>query len=154
MIVTIEWSVERLSTKLIGAAAVIADEEGRILLVKHSYGKLNWELPGGLSEANESAEDTAKREVSEETGLEVSVERLTGVYYDSGNDMHHFVFICRRFGADMPSPSSPEIAECGFFAPDNLPRPISDFTVQRINEAINPWNHQLFHMIGPRQWLE
>lgn len=33
--------------KLTGAAAVIVDSDGKILLVKHSYGKNNWELPGG-----------------------------------------------------------------------------------------------------------
>ena len=58
------------------------DSEGRILLVKHNYGKYNWEIPGGLSELNESAEETAKREVFEETGLEVTIGRLTGVYYE------------------------------------------------------------------------
>ncbi|OMF36882.1 hypothetical protein BK133_08150 [Paenibacillus sp. FSL H8-0548] len=47
-----------MSKKLVGAAAIIMDSEGRILLVKHSYGKYNWELPSGLSEQNESAEVT------------------------------------------------------------------------------------------------
>jgi 8-oxo-dGTP pyrophosphatase MutT (NUDIX family) len=39
-----------LSNKLLGAAAVILDFEGRILLVRYSYGKNNWDLPGGKSE--------------------------------------------------------------------------------------------------------
>lgn len=46
--------------KLTGAAAVIVDSDGKILLVKHSYGKNNWELPGGKGEDNESAEETAQ----------------------------------------------------------------------------------------------
>lgn len=33
--------------KNVGAAAFIVDGEGRVLLVKHTYGRLNWELPGG-----------------------------------------------------------------------------------------------------------
>lgn len=51
--------------KLIGAASLILDDENKILLVKHSYGKCNWDLPGGKSEEKESAEETAKREVNE-----------------------------------------------------------------------------------------
>lgn len=52
-----------MPNKQVGGAAVILNSEGRILLVKHNYGKYNREIPGGLSEKNESAEDTAKREV-------------------------------------------------------------------------------------------
>lgn len=143
-----------MSNKLIGAAAVIMDSEGRILLVKHNYGKYNWELPGGLSEKNESAQDTAKREVLEETGLDVTVERLTGVYYDPNNDMHHFVFICKEVKNQPPQPDSTEITECKYFTINELPRPISDFTIMRIREALNPDSNQLFHIIGPRQWIE
>lgn len=47
-----------MTSKRIGAAAVIVDDGGRVLLVKHSYGRLNWELPGGGAEVNESAEES------------------------------------------------------------------------------------------------
>ncbi|SFL11359.1 ADP-ribose pyrophosphatase YjhB, NUDIX family [Paenibacillus sp. 1_12] len=143
-----------LSNKSMGAAAVIRDSEGRILLVKHSYGKNNWELPGGKSEKNESAQETAKREVREETGLEVTVEQLTGIYYDPDYDMHHFVFISNNDRNQEPQPSSPEILECKYYSIDDLPKPISDFTYKRIQEALNQDRKQLFHVIGPRQWME
>lgn len=143
-----------MSNKLIGAAAVIMDDAGRILLVKHSYGKLNWELPGGLSEKNESAQETAKREVFEETGFNVTVGRLTGVYYDPTNDMHHFVFICTGTDDQIAKPSSTEILECKYCTPNDLPRPISDFTVQRIHEALDHDIQHVFHNIGPRQWMD
>lgn len=58
--------------KRLGAAAVILNRDGEVLLVKHSYGRLNWELPGGVTEDGESVVQTAVREVREETGLEVS----------------------------------------------------------------------------------
>jgi 8-oxo-dGTP diphosphatase len=143
-----------LSNKLIGAAAVILDCEGRVLLVKHSYGKNNWDLPGGKAENNESAEETAKREVLEETGLEVTVEQLTGIYYDPNYDIHHFVFISKNDSNQEPQPSSPEILECRYCSIDDLPRPISDFTYNRIQDAMNKNKQQLFHIIGPRQWFE
>jgi 8-oxo-dGTP diphosphatase len=77
-----------------GAAAVIANDAGAVLLVRHSYGRLNWELPGGASEPGESIVETALREVREETGLRAVAERLTGVYYEPELDAHHFVFRC------------------------------------------------------------
>ncbi|MCM3633637.1 MULTISPECIES: NUDIX hydrolase [Paenibacillus] len=143
-----------MSGKLMGAAAVILDQEDRVLLVKHSYGKNNWDLPGGKSEINESAQETAKREALEEIGLEVTVGQLTGIYYDAEYDMHHFVFTAATRENDMPKPSSPEILECGYFSVEDLPKPISDFTVRRIHDAIGLDAQQLFHVIGPRKWLE
>ncbi|MWV43364.1 NUDIX domain-containing protein [Paenibacillus sp. HJL G12] len=140
--------------KLIGAASIILDDENKILLVKHSYGKCNWELPGGKSEEKESAEETAVREVYEEIGLNVEIGRLMGIYYDPHYDMHHFVFLAKNEDTNRtPRPSSPEILECGFFPIDDLPRPISDFTYQRIMNSLNS-NETVFKVIGPRQWME
>lgn len=143
-----------MTTKYMGAAAVILNSEGYILLVKHSYGKNNWDLPGGKSEEKESAEETAIREVREEVGITVHTEQLTGVYYDPNFDMHHFVFIANKSSDQKPVPSSPEILECGFYDITDLPRPISDFTYRRIQDAIRTERQQLFHTIGPRQWIE
>ncbi|HEV2124035.1 MAG TPA: NUDIX hydrolase [Chloroflexota bacterium] len=143
--------------KPLGAAAVILDERGYVLLVKHSYGKLNWELPGGLAEANESLVDTAVREVREETGLRVRVEWLTGFYYEPTNhDIHQFVFLCTKEDpAALPRPDKSEITECAYCSPDDLPRPISDFTVRRIRDATSGGSRlPLPTIIGPRQWFE
>jgi len=50
----------------VGAAAVILNGDGEVLLVHHTYGMLNWELPGGIGERGESPTETAVREVREE----------------------------------------------------------------------------------------
>jgi len=140
--------------KPIGAAAVIIDD-GRVLLVKHTYGRLNWELPGGVAEANESAEETAVREVREETGLRVRVERFAGVYYERAADMHHFVFVCRRLdGSQAAQPDRVEISACGYWPPDDLPRPISDFTMRRVRDALVGTDTLSLVDVPPRQWLE
>lgn len=136
----------------IGAAAVITDDRGRVLLVHHTYGELNWEIPGGLGEPNESADATAVREVREETGLDVAAERLAGVYYEPGRDFHHFVFVCRRTLRNEPQPSSPEISEVRWCDRTALPRPISDFTVRRIDDALDG-QPAAVHEIGPRKWI-
>ena len=139
-------------SKLVGAASIIFNQENKILLVKHSYGK--WDLPGGKSEDNESAEQTAIREVDEEVGLNVKINKLTGVYYVPTYDMHHFVFISENENAShVPIPSSPEILECGYFSIDDLPRPISDFTYNRIINSLEN-SEAVFKVIGPRNWME
>jgi hypothetical protein len=89
-----------------------------------------------MSEPGESVEGTALRELREETSLRARVDRLSGVYYKRQNDSHHLVFRCSVEDDAVPVPSSDEIAECGFFQRSELPRPISDFTVRRIDDAL------------------
>ena len=61
--------------KRVGADVLFRDEEGRILLVDPVY-KPDWDLPGGMAEANESPLDAAIREVREELGIEWTGGRL------------------------------------------------------------------------------
>ena len=141
--------------KKLGAAAAIFDDQGRVLLVKHSYGPLNWELPGGAVELGENVIEAAVRETQEETGLAVVPKHLTGFYYDTEADAHHFVFLCEPLDAcATPRPGAEEATECAFWHPDDLPRPISDFTVRRVADAVSGAEQPLPSDIGTRQWLE
>jgi 8-oxo-dGTP diphosphatase len=145
------------ASKGITAAAVILNSHGEVLLVKHSYGPLNWELPGGGAERDESPTQTALREVLEETGLRVSAERLTGVYYErqeSGREAVHFAFLCRDLdGTTVAQPSCSEITACSYWSPEALPRPISDFTIRRIRDGLTTPGSVLPVTIMARQWL-
>lgn len=85
---------------IVTGGAIIQDQQGRILLQKRSdYG--NWGLPGGGMEPGESIEETMKREVFEETGLEVIEYDLYGIYsgprmqyrYPDGNEVVFVMFI-------------------------------------------------------------
>jgi 8-oxo-dGTP pyrophosphatase MutT (NUDIX family) len=135
---------------MIGAATVILDDRGRVLLVKHSYGELNWELPGGRGEPRESAEETARREAREEVGLELEMGRLAGVYWEPEIHAHHFVFEARASGT--PHIADPnEITDVRWFDRVNLPRPMSDFTERRIADASSQEPARV-HTIGPRIW--
>jgi len=140
--------------RFVGAAAAVIDDTGRILLVRHTYGRLNWELPGGIREPDESFEETALRELREETGVRTTIEQLTGLYYERADDLHQMVFRCRFLGIPAPTPSSPEISDCDFFSADELPRPISDFTIRRIRDAIVADAPGSVVDIPPRTWLE
>src|SRR5258708_35183738 len=91
--------------KKIGAAAVIVDGEGRVLLVKQTYGHLNWDLPGGAAEAGEPPDETVLREGREETGLDATVLHLTGFHHDPEADLVQFVFLSDlRRREPAPSP--------------------------------------------------
>ncbi|AKC38486.1 Putative MutT/NUDIX-like protein [Mycolicibacterium phlei] len=61
------------------ASAIVTDEQGRILLIKRRDNTL-WALPGGGHDIGESIEQTAIREVKEETGLNVEITGLVGIY--------------------------------------------------------------------------
>ena len=122
---------------LMGAAAVIFDAAGRVLLVKQTYGDCDWALPGGYTEPHESIVETAVREVREETGLPVVADRLNGIYYGQQRDFHHFVFLCRTVGATAePRPCSSEVAACTYWPADALPHSMSDLTKRFIRDAV------------------
>jgi 8-oxo-dGTP pyrophosphatase MutT (NUDIX family) len=61
--------------KRVGADVLFRDDAGRILLVDPRY-KPDWDLPGGMAEADEPPLDAAKREVKEELGIEYAGGRL------------------------------------------------------------------------------
>jgi ADP-ribose pyrophosphatase YjhB (NUDIX family) len=83
-----------------GVAAFIEDKKQRILLTRRSDNG-RWCLPGGHVDPGENVEEACIREVLEETGLKVKIERMVGVYsspntltvYPDGNKAQ-FVSIC------------------------------------------------------------
>jgi ADP-ribose pyrophosphatase YjhB (NUDIX family) len=75
---------EKLPAKRMGAGVVFTDSSGKILLVKPSY-KDHWNLPGGVIELNESPREAGEREVFEEVGLKVKLDRLLVVNYNTKN---------------------------------------------------------------------
>ena len=119
--------------------------------MKHGYGERNWELPGGRGEAGESVEETARREAREEVGIELEDIRLTGVYWEPSADAHHFVFRALAVGRPRVADEN-EIAEVRWFSRDALPRPVSDFTIRRIDDAL-AGHPAAVTVIGERVWL-
>ncbi|NIS81613.1 MAG: NUDIX domain-containing protein [Anaerolineales bacterium] len=138
-----------------GAAAVIQNEVGEVLLVKHAYGRLNWELPGGEVESNEHPFEAVVREVREETGLDVVVERMSGIYHEIDAGFFHYVFLCSQSEESQePSPSDEEISECKYWSIGSFPRPISEFTIRRIVDAVAGKFSPLPVTISTRNWIE
>jgi 8-oxo-dGTP pyrophosphatase MutT (NUDIX family) len=80
---------------MIGAMALIQDEQGRVLVVEHTYRRqVPWGLPGGWLKAAESPEAGLRREVLEETGLHVRVEQLLAADFWSRSQFD-LLFRCR-----------------------------------------------------------
>jgi 8-oxo-dGTP pyrophosphatase MutT (NUDIX family) len=67
---------------VVGVSAVVVDDEGRILMQKRADNGL-WVLPGGGMDLTESVPQAAVREVKEETGYDVEVTGMVGLYTDA-----------------------------------------------------------------------
>lgn len=87
---------------------IIQYPDGRIILIKRGKEPYrgSWALPGGIVEEGETVEQSAIREAREETGIQVSLRKLVGVFSDPGRDPRgHYVTVA--FLAD-PVEGAPE----------------------------------------------
>src|SRR5260370_10374415 len=84
----------------VSVAAVVVDGRGRALLIQRSDNG-RWEPPGGVLELGEPIISGLRREVSEETGLDVQPERLTGVYKNMSLGIVALVFRCAPVGGSL-----------------------------------------------------
>lgn len=103
-----------------GAHVLVADGDGRILVVRSTYMGPGWMLPGGRVERGETPHAAAERETREETGLEVALERLLIVEAYRPKDVS-FVFGGRLIGGAL-DPQVGEIAEAGWLTRKELAR--------------------------------
>src|SRR6201999_4270975 len=78
----------------VSVSGVIIDEQGRALLIQRRDNH-HWEPPGGVLELAESIEDGLRREVREETGLDVEPGALSGVYKNMSRGIIALVFRCK-----------------------------------------------------------
>jgi 8-oxo-dGTP diphosphatase len=116
----------------IGAFATIWDQDGRVLLL-HRRDRDAWNLPGGRVEPAEPPWDACLREVREETGLAVRVERLTGLYAKPHSDELIFNFNCVVVGGRMRPTDEADRAR--FFPLDALPDTLLARQRERIMDA-------------------
>jgi len=105
-------------------AALVFDENGRILLFKHTYRKLAWGIPAGGLEFREQPRDAVVREFFEETGI--TIEPLNLLQADSSPHFHHvsLVYLCEIVAGEFRE--SHEISEIQYFDVENLPPMLFD----------------------------
>ncbi|HQN05329.1 MAG TPA: NUDIX domain-containing protein [Anaerolineaceae bacterium] len=125
----------------IGAFAIIFDENGNVL-ISHRRDIDAWNLPGGGVETRELPNEAVIREVKEETGLDVVILRLVGVYGKVDKDEIIFAFICRDVGGQLVL--SDEADQHCFFAIDKIPVNTPPKQVERIQDALNLKTQPIF----------
>ena len=138
-----DWSKAREIRPSVSAVVL---REGRLLLQRRADNG-RWGLPGGSVEIGETVASAVVREVEEETGFEVAIERLVGVYsdprfqivrYPDGRVWHYvnLCFACSLVGgAARPAPG--ETLAVDWFPPDGLPSDLVGLHRQRIDDALD-----------------
>jgi ADP-ribose pyrophosphatase YjhB (NUDIX family) len=107
----------------VSVAGIVVRDDGRILALCRRDNQ-HWEPPGGVLELHETFDEGVRREVFEETGIEVEVERLTGVYKNMPRGIVAVVFRCSPVGG-QPAPTNEALS-------------VSWLTVEQIRQYMDP----------------
>ena len=131
---------------MVGCCAVILDQSKQKVLLTRRTDNGRWCLPGGQMEPGESVTETCAREVWEETGLQVTIGKLIGIYtsphrlveYADGN---RFQLVSFSFEAEVTGGVlglSNETTEFGYFSRDELDTlDLMEHHVERIDDAFS-----------------
>jgi ADP-ribose pyrophosphatase YjhB (NUDIX family) len=130
---------------VVGSSAVVTDSDGRILLQRRTDSG-NWALPGGVMDIGETLAESAIREVREETGFDVRIERIVGIYsdpghvfsYDDGEVRQEFsvCLACTITGGSLSV--SRESTDVRFFAPGDIQHvQIHESILKRIRDYLS-----------------
>jgi len=122
-----------------GLAVIVAViHEDKVLLTKREDFEV-WCLPGGGVEEGESLAEAGIREIKEETGLDVELTRLVGVYSRMGggmHDVHAVLYTAKPMGGEL-TPQLNEVIEAAYFPFEQLPAEMLFGHEKRIQDAVN-----------------
>ena len=86
-------------THLVSVAALVTNDKGEILLVNSPW--RGWEYPGGLIEPGETFQEALRREIREEAGVEVEIERFVGICKNVEKNIVNIDFVCRYISGTL-----------------------------------------------------
>jgi 8-oxo-dGTP diphosphatase len=116
------------------AGAVIFDDKGRVLLLKHLFRPgAGWGLPGGFLRAGEQSEEALRRELIEEVGLEPETVELYKVRVFKRPRQIEVLYRC--YAAGGGTPRSVEVSAMQWFACDELPPGLPEDQRQLVRQA-------------------
>lgn len=124
------------------AGAIVEDGQGRIMLVRRAIDPFRgkWDVPGGFIRPGEDGKDAVRRELEEETGVEVivgvAVEVIADSYGADGAPTLNIFYLARIVGG-TPAPAS-DVSEIAWFGPDDLP-PESRIAFPCVREVLAHW---------------
>lgn len=133
------------------AADVIAELDGRIVLIERKNFPFGWAIPGGFVEIGEPVEVAAVRELREETSLEVELRALLGIYSRPERDPRGHTVSAVYVGRAHGTPAAADDAKAlGLFKPQELPSPLAFDHDEILRDYLNfiatgalpePWLH-------------
>lgn len=110
--------------------------KGESVLLAHRSDIDWWSLPGGAVDPGETLDEALRREVREETGLEVETGQLVGVYSKPLKQEIVLSFRCTIIGGTLNACADDEIDESRYFLPDRLPANTLPKHRQRVLDAL------------------
>ncbi|HXH71020.1 MAG TPA: NUDIX hydrolase [Pyrinomonadaceae bacterium] len=118
----------------VSVAAVVLNENEEVLLLNHLLrSDLSWGIPGGFIERDEQPEAAVRREIREETGLEL--ENIQMIRVRTAN--RHFEILFRASPVGTARAQSLEINELGWFKVDEMPVKMSHIQKQIVEKVLN-----------------
>jgi 8-oxo-dGTP pyrophosphatase MutT (NUDIX family) len=133
-----------------GVSALVFNDAGEVLLGRRSDNG-RWAVIGGIVDPGEEPAAACRREVLEETGVEIAIDRISGVYlspvvtYPNGDVAQYVItaFRCRTVAGE-PRAADDESLEVRFFALNQLPDDLREDHELRILHASDPSDERAF----------
>ena len=118
----------------VSVAGIVVDDYGRALLIRRLDNR-RWEPPGGVLELGEAIHDGLRREIREETGLDVEPIGLSGVYQNMPRGIIALVFRCKITGGALAT--NEEVTDFLWVTESQAPRLMSEAYAIRILDALH-----------------
>jgi 8-oxo-dGTP diphosphatase len=126
----------------VSVAGIVVDASGQVLVIKRADNG-HWEPPGGVLELGETLEEGVRREILEETGVNVEVVGLTGVYKNLSKGVVALVYRCTPL-TGTPRPTV-EAREVRWMAPEDAAAVMVPTFAVRVRDALDGAVHSRTH---------